>query len=68
VHFEAAARALEEGVPLKGYFVWSMMDNFEWALGYGIRFGVYYVDYTTQRRILKDSGRYYAQVAKTGQT
>jgi beta-glucosidase len=68
VHFEAAARALEEGVPLKGYFVWSMMDNFEWALGYSIRFGVYYVDYTTQRRILKDSGRYFAQVAKTGQT
>lgn len=67
-HFEAAARALEEGVPLKGYFVWSMMDNFEWAFGYGIRFGLYYVDYTTQRRILKDSGHYLAGVAKTNQT
>jgi beta-glucosidase len=67
-HFEAAARALEEGVPLKGYFVWSLMDNFEWAHGYSKRFGVYYVDYTTQRRILKDSGRYFAEVAKTGQT
>ena len=67
-HFEAAARAMEEGVPLKGYFVWSTMDNFEWAEGYSKRFGLYYVDYTTQQRILKDSGRYYADVAKTGQT
>jgi beta-glucosidase len=67
-HFEAAARALEEGVPLKGYFVWSLLDNFEWAEGYSRRFGITYVDYTTQRRIIKDSGRYFAEVAKTGQT
>lgn len=67
-HFEAAARAIDDGVPLKGYFVWSLMDNFEWAEGFSKRFGLYYVDYTTQKRILKDSGRYFMNVAKTGQT
>ena len=66
-HFEAAARAMDEGVPLKGYFIWSLMDNFEWAEGFSKRFGLHYVDYTTQKRILKDSGRYYADVAKSGQ-
>lgn len=66
-HFEAAALAASEGVPLKGYFVWSLLDNFEWAEGYSRRFGMTYVDYTTQRRIIKDSGRYFAGVAKTNQ-
>ncbi len=64
-HFEAAKRAVDEGVPLAGYFVWSLMDNFEWAFGYEKRFGIYYVDYATQERILKDSGRYLAAVAAT---
>ncbi len=62
-HFRAAQQALDEGVPVKGYFVWSLMDNFEWAEGYSKRFGVYYVDYPTQRRTLKDSGRFLARVA-----
>jgi beta-glucosidase len=44
---------------LKGYFAWSLMDNFEWAEGYDKRFGLYYTDYATQRRILKDSGKWW---------
>jgi beta-glucosidase len=62
-HFAQAQRAIADGVPLLGYFVWSLMDNFEWALGYSKRFGIYYVDYQTQQRILKDSGRYLSEVA-----
>jgi beta-glucosidase len=62
-YFEQAARAISEGVPLKGYFVWSLMDNFEWSEGYTQRFGVVYTDYATQRRIVKDSGKYLAGVA-----
>jgi beta-glucosidase len=58
-HFAAAARAISEGVPLKGYFPWSLMDNFEWAVGYSKRFGLVYVDYKTQKRIPKDSALWY---------
>jgi beta-glucosidase len=58
-HFEAALKASREGVPVKGYFVWSFLDNFEWAYGFSKRFGIVYVDYPTQRRIVKDSGRWY---------
>jgi beta-glucosidase len=61
-HFMQAHRAIRDGVPLKGYFVWSLMDNFEWAYGYSKRFGIVYVDYATQRRIWKDSARWYQQV------
>lgn len=61
-HFLSAHRAIQEGVPLKGYFVWSLMDNFEWAFGYSKRFGIIYVDYATQQRIWKDSARWYQQV------
>jgi beta-glucosidase len=61
-HFAAAHRAIEQGVHLKGYFVWSLLDNFEWAYGYSRRFGITYVDYETQMRILKDSARFYASV------
>lgn len=50
-HFRAAARAIDEAVPLAGYIVWSLMDNFEWAAGYRLRFGLVYVDYATQRRL-----------------
>jgi beta-glucosidase len=46
-------------VPLVGYFAWSLLDNFEWAHGFSKRFGLVYVDYATQRRVLKDSGRWY---------
>lgn len=55
-------RAITEGVPMRGYFAWSLLDNFEWAEGYSKRFGITYVDYETQQRILKDSGKWYAQV------
>ena len=51
--------ALEGGVDLRGYFVWSLLDNFEWADGYTKRFGIVYVDYATQRRTLKDSALWY---------
>jgi beta-glucosidase len=66
-HFTQANRAIQEGVPLKGYFVWSLMDNFEWGFGYTKRFGVVYVDYPTQRRIVKDSGKWYANDIKQNQ-
>jgi beta-glucosidase len=59
-HLEAAATAIESGVPLEGYFVWSLLDNFEWAEGYAKRFGVVEVDYATQRRTIRPSGRWYA--------
>ena len=58
-HLEAAAAAIAEGVPLIGYFAWSLLDNFEWALGYGTRFGIVHVDFATQRRTLKASGQWY---------
>jgi beta-glucosidase len=61
-HIEAAGRALAGGVPLTGYFVWSLLDNWEWALGYGKRFGLVRVDYPTQRRTLKDSAHWYRSV------
>ena len=63
-HFLQAHRAIEEGVPLKGYFIWSLMDNFEWSYGYSKRFGLVYVDYKTQKRIVKKSGEWFAQVVK----
>ncbi|HEX9038587.1 MAG TPA: GH1 family beta-glucosidase [Ktedonobacterales bacterium] len=59
-HLEAVAQAIEHGAPVAGYFAWSLMDNFEWAEGYNKRFGLVYVDFATQRRIIKDSGRWYA--------
>jgi beta-glucosidase len=61
-HLAAAHRAVRAGVPLAGYFVWSLMDNFEWAKGYTQRFGVVWVDYATQQRLPKDSALWYAQV------
>lgn len=63
-HIVQVHRALDEGVPVKGYFHWSLMDNFEWAHGYGQRFGLVYVDFKTQKRIIKDSGRWFAQVIR----
>jgi beta-glucosidase len=61
-HFRAAARAIGEGVPLEGYIVWSLMDNFEWAAGYRLRFGIVYVDYATQQRLPKSSALWFRQV------
>jgi beta-glucosidase len=58
-HVAAVAAAIDEGVDVRGYFVWSLMDNFEWAEGYSKRFGLIYVDYPTQRRIPKLSYSWY---------
>jgi len=61
-HLIQARLAIADGVDLRGYFVWSLLDNFEWAHGYAKRFGLIYVDYATQQRIVKDSGEWYARV------
>ncbi|WP_034388765.1 GH1 family beta-glucosidase [Deinococcus sp. YIM 77859] len=66
LHLEAVVQALRQGVDVRGYFAWSLMDNFEWAYGYSRRFGLVYVDYATQERILKDSARWYRDLL-TGQ-
>jgi beta-glucosidase len=65
-HLVAAHEALAAGVDLRGYFVWSLLDNFEWAHGYGKRFGLVHVDYDTQARTLKDSARWYRDVIAVG--
>lgn len=65
-HFIQARLAMNDGVDLRGYFIWSLMDNFEWAYGFSKRFGLAYVDYPTQRRIIKDSGEWFAQVIAGG--
>ncbi len=59
-------RAITDGVPVRGYFLWSFMDNFEWQDGYTRRFGIVYVDYATQRRTPKLSARWYAEVMRSG--
>lgn len=61
-HLLQVHAAIAEGVPLAGYSVWSLMDNFEWSLGYSMRFGLIYIDYATQRRIMKASGYWYRDV------
>jgi len=63
-HFRAAHRAIEDGVDLRGYFVWSLLDNFEWSFGYRMRFGIIHVDFDTLERTPKDSARWYAQVTR----
>lgn len=60
-------RAIQDGVPALGYFLWSIMDNFEWAEGYSKRFGIIYVDYENQRRTLKDSAVWYRNLIDTSQ-
>ncbi|MFN2520775.1 MAG: GH1 family beta-glucosidase [Candidatus Limnocylindria bacterium] len=65
-HLGAAARAIATGVDLRGYFAWSLLDNFEWAEGYVKRFGIVYVDYATQRRIPKSSARYLSSIFRGG--
>jgi beta-glucosidase len=61
-HIAQVHHAIRDGVRVRGYFVWSLTDNFEWAHGYGMRFGLTYVDYATQARTVKDSGRWYKGV------
>ncbi|MFJ8647661.1 GH1 family beta-glucosidase [Streptomyces sp. NPDC093546] len=65
-HLAAVHRAIEAGVDVRGYFLWSLLDNFEWGYGYSKRFGAVYVDYPTGRRIPKASAHWYADVARTG--
>ncbi|WP_320775984.1 GH1 family beta-glucosidase [Streptomyces sp. CRN 30] len=65
-HLAAVHRAIEDGADVRGYFLWSLLDNFEWAHGYSKRFGLVYVDYPTGTRTPKASARWYAEVARTG--
>ena len=65
-HIAAAAEAMTAGVPVTGYHAWSLLDNFEWSLGYTKRFGLVHVDYATQRRTPKDSAEWYAKVISAG--
>ncbi|MGH9456250.1 MAG: GH1 family beta-glucosidase [Thermoanaerobaculia bacterium] len=64
-HFLAASEAIRQGVDLRGYFVWSLLDNFEWSQGYEPRFGLIHVNYATQERTLKESAKFYAEVIQT---
>jgi beta-glucosidase len=59
LHIAAIAEAIQSGVNVKGYFLWSLLDNFEWARGYDMRFGIIHVDYETMERTIKDSGYWY---------
>ncbi len=61
-HMQQVHRAIADGAPVKGYFVWSMLDNFEWAFGYQMRFGLVHVDYDSLKRTVKDSGKWFAKV------
>ncbi len=63
-HLDAALQAVEDGIDVRGFFVWSLLDNFEWAEGYGNRFGIVHVDFDTLERTEKDSARWFRQVAQ----
>ncbi|HYT04155.1 MAG TPA: GH1 family beta-glucosidase [Gemmatimonadales bacterium] len=65
-HLRAALDAIRRGVNLRGYFAWSLLDNYEWSYGYSKRFGIVHVDFETQRRTPKASARFYADVVRTG--
>jgi beta-glucosidase len=62
-HLIQTSLSIQDGVDIRGYFVWSLLDNFEWAYGYTKRFGIVRVDYETQERTIKDSGHWYSQVS-----
>jgi len=64
-HLAAARDAMRRGVDLRGYFAWSLLDNFEWALGYAKRFGIIHVDFETQKRTMKASAKFYKEVIRT---
>ena len=63
-HVDALGRAIAAGVPVEGYYAWSLLDNFEWAEGYAKRFGLVHVDYATQIRTPKLSAHWYAEVIR----
>ncbi|HEX2864430.1 MAG TPA: GH1 family beta-glucosidase [Deinococcales bacterium] len=67
-HLAGFADAIRQGAPIRGYFAWSLLDNFEWAHGYDKRFGLVHVDFETQARTIKDSGRWLAQTLREGET
>jgi beta-glucosidase len=64
-HLRAVHRAIQQGADMRGYFAWSLLDNFEWSQGYSKRFGLVHVDYATQKRTVKGSGRFYSEVIRT---
>ena len=66
-HVVALHDAIEAGVGVRGYFLWSLLDNFEWTYGYSKRFGIFYVDYETQERVPKDSARWYRGVVTSNE-
>ena len=61
-HFSYLHKAIEKGLPLKGYYLWSLMDNFEWGFGFSKRFGIVHIDYQTLKRTIKESGYWYQKV------
>ena len=63
-HLQAVTTAVDKGADVRGYFAWSLLDNFEWARGYDQRFGLVHVDHETQARIPEDSARVYADVLR----
>ena len=62
-YLKSCHRAIQEGVDLRGYYLWTLMDNFEWAFGYSKRFGIVRVDFATQQRTVKKGGQWYSRVA-----
>ena len=66
-HLQACLAAIDEGVPLHGYFLWSLLDNFEWAFGFAKRFGIVWVDFETQERIIKASGQMYGRIVRANE-
>jgi beta-glucosidase len=66
-HIDAVGKAIDAGADVRGYFLWSLLDNFEWSFGYDRRFGIIRVDFDTQERTVKESARWYAELIKSGQ-
>jgi beta-glucosidase len=64
-YLSEAARAIRDGADIRGYFIWSLIDNFEWNVGYSARFGLVYVDHATQRRVVKDSGFWVGEMIRS---
>jgi beta-glucosidase len=63
-HVDVVRAAVSEGVDVRGYFTWSLLDNYEWAEGYRMRFGIVHVDFATQRRTFKSSARWYSRLIR----